>query len=408
MKLARISLPCLMAVLFISLLPACSPKKASSGGPPTPPPAPVKIAEVKEQVMPVELINVGSVEAYSTIMVKAQVSGQLVGVWFKEGDIVEEGQKLFTIDPRPYEVALEQANANLAKAEAQLGLSKANVARNKAQAENARAELDRNETLLKKGMVSQSEYDLSRATAQSGESSVAAEEANIRSANEAIRGAKASIADANLQLNYCTIASPIKGKTGSLLVYKGNIVKANDTTPLVIITQTMPIYVTFTLPEQHLWEVRERMAQRPLEVNATVPDHEDAPVAGQLSFVDNEVDQSTGTIRLKATFPNEDGRLWPGQYVKVVLQISVREKAIVVPAQAVQVGQEGPYAFVVADDMKAELRKLKTGDTLDALTVIQEGLKPGEKVITDGQLRVTQGATVKIVTESSGEALKLE
>ncbi len=393
-------------LLSILILASCARENKAATGPATPPPAPVKIAEVKEQTVPVQVDSVGSVEAFSTIAVKAQVSGELTEVAFKEGEIVEEGQKLFTIDPRPFEVALEEANANLAKAEAQLQLSKANVAKYKAQAVNARAELERNATLLKKGMCSQSEYDQSRANAEALDSSVAAEEANINSANEAIRGMKAAIASANLQLDYCFINSPIKGKTGSLLAYRGNIIKPTDTTPLVTITQTTPIYVSFTVPERNLWEIREHMAKGTLEVTALVPEHEDVAIAGQLTFIDNQVNQETGTIRLKATFANEDGLLWPGQYVKAVLKISVRENAIVVPSQAVQVGQDGQYAYVVTDESKAELRRLTAGETVDGTTVIEDGLKPGEKVIIEGHLRVAPGGTVKIASENNGEAAK--
>jgi multidrug efflux system membrane fusion protein len=394
----------LQALVILLLFPlyACPAKETASTAPKTPPPAPVRIAEVNEREMPAQFTNVGSVEAFSTIMVKPQVSGELTEVSFTEGDVVEEGQKLFTIDPRPYEVAKEQAEANLAKSDAALELSKANVAKNKAQAENARAEFARDATLLKKGMCSQSEYDLAKANAEALDSSVDAEEANIRSANESIRASKAAIASAVLQLDYCTIKSPIKGKTGSLQLHRGNIVKTTDSTYLVNITQTEPIYVTFTVPEKHLWEIREEMSKGPLSITVVAPEHEDVPIKGQLAFIDNEVDQPTGSIRMKGKFSNEDGRLWPGMFVKVTLQIALRDNVVVVPAQAVQVGQNGPYAYVVTAEMKAELRNLKIGDTIDGLTVIHEGVNPGEKVITDGHLRVTPGGMVKLADANGG------
>ena len=364
-------------------------------------PAPVRIATVAEQSMPVQLTGFGVVEAYATISVKAQVSGEITKVWFHEGDLVNEDQTLFTIDPRPYEVALQQAEANLAKAEAQLEQSRANMARSRAQANNTKVVLERDSTLVTKGMVSPEEFDQTRTNAEALEAAAKADEASVRSATESIRSAKAAIEEAKLQLDYCTIRSPINGKTGDLLIDRGNVVTPNDTNPLVTINQLTPIYVAFPAPERYLAEIKDYMAKGPLEVKAMpVPESESS--IGTLVFVDNMVDRNTGTIRLKATFNNEDHRLWPGQFVEVVVQMAVQANAIVVPSQAVQEGQEGTYAYVVRlEDMTAELRKVTAGNTVAGLTVIKEGLQPEETVVTDGQLRLRPGAPVKIIDATS-------
>ena len=387
------------ASLMVTLaLNACTNKQENNpavGGPKGP--VPVRIATVAEQTMPVQLTNFGTAEAYTTIMVRAQVSGELTRVWFNEGDVVEKDQILFTIDPRPYDVALRQAEANLAKSVAQSEQARATLSKDSIQANNARVELERDEPLLAKGMVSKEEYDPVRTNADALTAAVAADAATVKSAEEGIRSAKVAIDDAKLQLGYCTIRSPIKGKTGSLLIQQGNLVRANDTMSMVVIAQTMPIYVTFTLPEKNLSIVKERMAHEPLDVTALIPQEEDRPVPGKLTFIDNTV--TAGTIRLKATFSNEDNRLWPGQFVNVVLQVAVQSDAIVAPSQAIQRGQSGFYAYVVKPDMTVELRNLVLGDSQGDLTIVKEGLQPEEKVVTDGQLRLTPDATVSILSE---------
>jgi multidrug efflux system membrane fusion protein len=359
--------------------------------------APVKIAAVTTESIPVQVTAIGSVEPYSTIQVKAQVSGALTDVQFGQGDVVKEGQVLFTIDTRPFDVALQQAEANLSKAEALVDQAKAATNRDKAQATNAKTQFQRNAELLKKGFVSKEDYDTSKSNAEALEAAVGADEANTKSAMEAIRVAKASIEDAKLQLNYCTIRSPIDGKTGSLLVNKGNLVKANDVSPLVIINQMTPIYVTFSVPEKYLSDIKKFMAQGPLEVKATIPNEEANPIAGKLTFIDNTVSQNnTATIKLKASFENADNRLWPGQYVNVAMKMTVLANAVVVPSQAVQPGQNGQYVYVVTKDMTAELRKVVTGESFNGKTVIKEGLEPEETVVTDGQLRVIPKGQVRI------------
>jgi len=385
------------------LLGACT-KEQNSGKPPLgAAKAPVRVATVERRSVPVALHTIGAVEAYSTIAVRAQVGGELLTDHFKEGDVVEQGQRLFSIDPRPYEVALKQAEANLDKAKAQAEQAKATLSKDRAQANNAQTELKRSETLLPKKMVSQEEHDQVQTNAQALQDAVLADEAAVQSAVESIRAAEAAIDDAKLRLEYCEIQSPIRGRTGSLQIHPGNLVKANDTTPLVTITQTEPIYVTFTLPEKHLSEVRKQMESGSLEVSAVLPGEENAPITGRLSFIDNTVNQATGTIRMKAVFENKDSRLWPGQFAEVRIQIAVLEKAVVAPSQAIQAGQMGAYAYVVKADLTVELRDVKTGESVDGMTVILEGLQPDETVVTDGQVRVKPGAAVSILSDAPRE-----
>jgi len=402
---------CVICVIAVAVAPsfaltACNiQKSAAVTGPPGGGPqgaVPVRAADVTSQTMPVQLTKFGSVEPYATISVKAQVSGELTKVWFKEGDVVKEGDTLFTIDPRPYEVALKQAEANLVKAQAELKLSQANLVRSQAQASNAKVELDRNSQLKAKGMVSPETFDTSRTNAEALEAAAKADEAGVQSAAEAVRVAQATIESAKLQLDYCTIRSPITGKTGDLQIDRGNLIKANDTNPLVTINQIEPIFVSFTADDKELEEIREYAAKGPLEVKAVIPHYESEPAVGTLTFIDNAVDLNTRTIRLKGTFKNDDNRLWPGQFIPtVILQLATRANVTVAPSQAVQRGQDGAYAYVVTADMKAELRKVTPGDTVSGLTEIRDGLQPGEKVVTDGHLRLTPGAPVTISEQAA-------
>lgn len=396
----------LLAALLIAVsvvFSACSKTQAQpSGEKKGPPPAPVRVADVTVQDMPVQLSAPGSVEAYNSVNLKPQVAGEITEVHFKEGDTVAQGQRLFTIDPRPYEVALAQAEANLARSKALVDQARANIAKDKAQAANAKAELERNAVLLPKGMVSKEEFDTVQANADALQAAVTASVAAVKSAEEAVRSADADIDEAKLQLSYCAVNSPIDGKTGSLLANKGSIVKANDAT-LVVINQLQPIYVSFTLPERNLVDIKHHMAERPLEVAAIIPGHESESITGALTFVDNAVND-TGTIRLKATFPNENGLLWPGQFVRVTLKLAVRAGITTVPERAVQVGQDGPYAFVALPDNTVELRFVEPGDTVDGMTEIKSGLQPGETVVTDGQLNLKPGSKINIITDEAAPA----
>ncbi len=395
----------LSLAMALLLIVACS-KKVETGGPGAgaPKPAtPVHVAAAALETVPVQLRNFGTGEAYSTIQLKSQVSGIITEVMFKEGDVVEKDQVLFTIDKRPFEVALKEAEANLSRVKAEHQQAIAMVARDKAQAANAKKELDRDTELLSRKTISQEEFDQTQANALALEAAVRANEAAVQSAAEMIQVSSAAIDNAKLQLDYCTIRSPIKGKTGSLLINKGNVAKANDTLPLVVINEIQPIYVSFTLPEWNLAEVKKAMAGGSLKVSAILPNEEDKPVTGEVSFIDNAVAQGSGTIRLKATFANEDSRLWPGQYVSVVLDIGVLSDAVVVPSEAIQVGQKGTYVYVVNADLTVAIRELKTGEAVDGKTIVVEGLKAGETVVTDGQMRLAPGATVKVIDDAEAK-----
>ncbi|MCC6695257.1 MAG: efflux RND transporter periplasmic adaptor subunit [Candidatus Hydrogenedentes bacterium] len=394
----------LSAMMVLLVAGSCSKSETGKPGAAGPRPAtPIHAAPATTETVPIQLPAIGAVEPLSTIEVKSQVSGIIMEVLFEEGQVVEEDQVLFVIDQRPFEVALQGAQANLFRAQAEHQEAQSMVARDKAMAENARKELSRDAELLSRGTVSQEEFDQSQANAEALEADVRADEAAVQSAAETVQASKAAIDEARLQLEYCTIRSPIGGKTGSLLIHKGNLARAGDSIPLVVINQTQPIYVSFTLPERNLSEVRNAMADGSLAVRAIIPGEEDRPVSGVVTFIDNAVDATTGTIRLKATFANEEDRLWPGQFVDVVLDIDVLENAVVVPAEAVQVGQNGAYVYVVNAGLTVDLRELKAGDTVDGKTIITEGLEPGEMVATDGQMRLAPGATVKILEDAEAE-----
>jgi multidrug efflux system membrane fusion protein len=360
---------------------------------------PVRIATSIQKDVPTEITTIGTVEAYTHIQVKAQVSGEIKRIWFNEGEDVKKGQTLFTINPVPFEVALDRAEADMARSRAQLEQAKANLEKDSAMASNAQAEMDRGSSLLEKGVRTKEEYDRLTATAKSLSAAVQGDEAAIRVADAAITGASAAIKQARVQLNYCTIISPIDGKTGSILIHAGNLVKENDTPFLVLINQIVPVYVSFTLPEQSLDLVKQSMTEKRLQVLAVIPPEEVISATGELAFLDNTVNQRTGTIRLKAAFTNEDRRLWPGQFVSVKLVIGVTPNAVVVPSQAVQTGQSGQYVYLVKADDTVELRTVVQGESQNGEIIIKEGIFPGEKVVTDGHLRLAPGVKVKIVSE---------
>jgi multidrug efflux system membrane fusion protein len=318
--------------------------------------------------VPLEIASVGRVEAISTVSVKAQVGGEVTAVYFKEGQAVRKGDRLLTIDPRPFEIALKQAESLLEKDRALL--------------QNARADVARYVGLVQKDYVTKEQYD----------TLVANRDVLIA----AVKADEASVANGHLQLEYTNVRSPIDGRTGSLMIDPGNIIKANDVGPAVVIYQTTPIYVTFAVPEQHLPRIKEFMAKEPLKTEAIPTANGQPPVLGVLTFVDNAIDQATGTIILKATMDNRDGALWPGQFLNVRLTLTTEKGVIVAPSQAVQTVQAGQYVYVVKDDMTVELRPVKVGRAYGEESVIAEGLKPGDRVVTDGQLRLAPGARVEI------------
>ena len=328
---------------------------------------PVMATTVAQKDVPLQVKAIGTVEAYSTVAVRSNVTGEITDVHFTEGQDVKKGQLIFTIDRRPFEAALNQAEANLA--------------RDTAQAQNAQTQSERYTHLVQQGVVSRDQADTYRTAAETAKAVVEAD--------------KAAVEKAKVDLSYCSIFSPIGGRTGNLMIHQGNLVKANDTPIMVNINQVTPIYVTFAIPEQNLSEVKKYMASGKLKVAAVIP-NDPQPPEGVLTFVDNMVDTATGTIKLKGTFANEDRRLWPGQFVDTVLTLTTQPNAIVVPTQAVQNGQQGQFVFVVKPDLTVESRPVTVSRAVDNQSIIQAGLQAGERVVTDGQLRLVPGAKVEI------------
>ena len=359
-------IPCLfISIVLVAFIPACSGKPPQA---PPKPPVPVTAGTVTQKSVPVKIRAIGNVEAYSTVSVKSQVGGELIKVHFREGQDVRNGEILFTIDPRPYEAALKQAEANLAKDIAQL--------------ENAREEVRRYAELAKKGYVAQEQYDQIRTNSATFEATVNA--------------GKAIVENARLHLKYCSISSPITGRTGTLLSHQGNLIKANADNPLIVINQVQPVYVGFSLPEQYVGEIKKYMSSGKLKVEVVIGKDEKYPESGVVTFVDNTVDTATGTIKLKATFANRDRHLWPGQFVNAAMTLTARPNAVVVPSQAIQTGQKGLYVFVIKPDLSVESRPVVTSLSFENETVVEKGLQPGERVVTDGQMRLYPGAMVVV------------
>jgi membrane fusion protein, multidrug efflux system len=330
---------------------------------------PVTVTIVEEKTVPVQLTAIGNVEAYSTVAVKSRVTGELKQVHFQEGQDVIRGALLFTIDSAPYEADLKKAQANLG--------------RNIALAKKAEEDLRRYADLVKKDYISQEQYDQSST--------------NLEALKAQIKADQAAVETARLQVSYCSIQAPISGRTGALLVNQGNQIKANDDTKnLVIINQVQPVYVTFSLPEQALSEIKKYSAGGKLKIKALLSKEGEQSEEGILTFIDNTVDKTTGTIRLRGTFPNREKRLWPGQFVNLILDLTSQPNTLVVPSQAVQTGMDGQYVFVIKPDLKAENRPVKSGRNLDGYTVIEKGLKVGEMVVIDGQFQLVPGTKVQI------------
>jgi multidrug efflux system membrane fusion protein len=364
------------ALLFtLATLCACDNKQTLEAASPSSaprsarPPAPVVVSTVEQRSVPVQIAAIGNVEAYQTVQVRSQVNGQIVSIHFKEGDDVHKGQLLFSLDKRPFQAALEQAQGNLK--------------RDEALSETAKLEAARYTRLENQGVVSHEQADLQRTQASSNDAAAYAD--------------RAAVDAAKVQLQYTDIYAPIDARAGALMINLGNLVKANDTPFLVQLNQVSPIYVTFTVPEARLAEVRQ-FAAKHLKVLAYPKGQNLTPAAGSLTFIDNGVDLQTGTIKLKATFENRDRRLWPGQFVNVVLTLSTREHVITVPTKAIQSGQQGEYVYVVQDGT-AVPHSVKSVGTYQNLTLLESGLNPGDTVVVDGQLRVTPNG--KVVVQSS-------
>jgi len=359
------------------------------------PAVPVTAADVTVKTIPVQIRAIGSVEPYTTVAIKTMIAGEITEVHYTDGQDVKKGDVLFTIDPRPYQADLQRAEANLSKDVALLKQAEANVARDEVQSKNAAAQAKRYNDLFTQGVISTDQNDQFRTTAEALDATVKADRAAVQSANENIGADKAAIESAKVQLSYCTVRSPVNGRTGSTMIQQGNVVKANDVA-LLVINQIEPIYVTFAVPEQQLAAIKQYMASGKLEVTATMPDDANKTETGTISFVDNTVDRTTGTIKLKGTFTNSDRKLWPGQYVTASLKLTTQADAVVIPSEAVQTGQKGQFVFIVKPDLTVDVQPVTIERTIDDLSVIKDGLKPGDKVITDGQLRLTPGAKVDI------------
>ncbi|HXR96502.1 MAG TPA: efflux RND transporter periplasmic adaptor subunit [Terriglobales bacterium] len=329
-------------------------------------PVPVTVARVTTANVPTRLQAIGSVQAVATVSVKSLVGGQLQSVGFSQGEDVHKGQVLFTIDPQPYKAALAQADANLA--------------RDLANDNQAQTEAKRYADLARQGIVSAEQSEQLQSTAAADDSVVTAD--------------RAAVETAKLNLSYCTITSPIDGRTGSLLVQAGNVIQPNATV-MVTINQISPIYVSFSVPEQYLLELKRFNGEHPLTVVASAQGDASSET-GSLSFINNSIDSSTGTIQLMGTFPNSGQRLWPGEYVNTEVTLSVTNNAVVVPTTAVLTGQNDMYVYVLNGDGAVESRPVTTSTALNGMTVVSKGLSPGETVVTDGQLALFNGAKVLI------------
>ena len=365
---------------------------------------PVEIAAASTMDVPVQVKSIGNVESISAVAVRSQVEGTLQAVHFTPGQEVKKGALLFTIDPRPMQAMVAQANANLAKAVAAVDQGRQVLAKDDATATNTRTIMRRDATLVEGGVISREEYDNAVAAAKAADATVRADQSSINSLNAAAKAEEANVRNAQVQLSYAVIRAPISGKTGNLVVTLGNLVRANDTTPLVTITQSSPIYVTFTVPAPDFFRIREYASHADFRTEVSIPGSSQPSQQGKLSLIDNTVDTTTGTIRLKATFENTNGLLYPGLFTNVVLTLGTQHDAVVIPAQAVQIGQDNSFVYAVKPDMTVEVRNVKTGTTYNEMMEIDDGIKPGEKVVTDGQLRLVPGAAVQEKEGSAGKA----
>jgi membrane fusion protein, multidrug efflux system len=352
----------IMLVSLAVCLPGCNSVKPKSQSPPVP----VIVATAVKKSVPISLKMIGVAEAQKTVSIKSQMTGPITNVFFKDGQDVKKGDKLIELDCRPVESALKQAEANLLKDVASL--------------ENAKKEHARYTKLLEKKYVARQDYDKV--------------ETNLQALNATIKADNAVIESNHIMKQYCVIYSPIEGRIGSLKIFPGNIVRANET-EIVVINQIAPILVSFTVPEKDLPEIRKFQSQKYLAVDVFIPG-DDNPEKGELNFIDNAINNTTGTITLKATIPNSSKKVLPGQFVNVVLFLRIEKDVTVVPSQSVEQGQVGQFVYVVRPDMKVDFRAVSTGASVDGKTIITGGLKPGETVVTDGQLRLKPGAKVRI------------
>ncbi len=383
-----LGLPLLSACSRTSAAPARGGRGGGGGA------VPVITAQASQKDVPVDIDGIGIVEAYSTISIRSQVTGQLMEVHLHEGDFVKKGDHLFTIDPRPFEAALGQAQANYTRDIALLAQAEAQLARDAANAEYSQLSAERYAQLAQRGLLSKDQAEQTRAGADATAAVVKADKAAVESARAQLKAQESAVETAKVQLTYTIIRSPIDGRSGNLTVKQGNLVTANNA-ELITIAQVQPMYVTFSVPAVHLPTIKRHMAEGTLPVVATPQDADAQPASGDLTFVDNAVDPTTDSIKLKATFPNSDRRLWPGQFARVKLRLATIKDATVVPQQAVQTGQDGQFVFVVKADSTADFRPVTVAQRVNDDVVIEKGLSPGETIVTEGQLRLEQGTKVQ-------------
>ena len=427
-----------LLLVAAAFLGACSNDKtgqAQAKAPAVREGVPVTIDTAVSKSVPIQIRAIGTVQAYASVTLKSQLDGEVARIHFAEGQEIKKGDLLFTLDQRPLQATLQQAEAILARDTAQLQQAEAvvaqtmaaekqaeaNLARDTAQLENALSQARRYKGLIDDGAISKELYDQVRTNATALEATIEADKAAIASTRASIRAAQATVENvkaviradqatlenARVQLSYTTIRAPMDASTGNLLVRAGSAVKArDDTAQMVILNQIHPIYVSFSIPEQYLRDIKKFLAAGTLRVQASPRGQDDSPASGELSFVNNTVDPGTGMIQLKATFPNRESALWPGQFVNVVLTLTIEPNRVVIPSQAIQTGQQGQYVYVMRSDNTVESRPVTVGRRIGGETVIEKGVTSGEKVVTDGHLRLVSGTRVQVknaATAASGQ-----
>ena len=394
----------ILALSIASLVVGCSnsggaqkSEGGKKGGPGGQLAAPVKIAAVTSRTVPVEVTSVGAVEPYATIGVRSQIVGNLDRVYFKEGDFVRQGDPLFDIDPRPYEEAIREAEANLNKSKAALAQANASLESAKTAVELSNTQKGRTESLVSQGIFAREQLDTVTSDFRTKTAAVEGEKANIESAKATVGASEAALSRAKLNLTYTKIFAPLSGRTGNLAAKQGNLVQGSAT-ELVSILQIQPIYVTFSVPQGQLPEIRKRMQGSKLNVAASLQGENTDTVDGQVTFLDNSVDPGTGTIRMKGTFANTTSKLWPGQFVNVKLRVSELRNATILPPAALMTGQAGEFVFVVKADQTVEQRPVTIAMRGSDFVAVSGGVTPGENVVIDGQVRLVPGSKVKVVS----------
>ena len=399
----RRQIACVVAVTFCALVAVGCQKKSPLEI--ERPPAPVTVASAITQDVPIYLDAIGKTVAREVVSIQPQVSGRITKIHFTDGADLRTGDLLFTIDPQPFEVSLQQARSNLARSAALKRQAEANLAKDTAQAKNGEVEARRYEQLVEQGVVSKQQYDQARTNSEALNATVGADVAAIRSAEQQMKVDEAAIESARVQLAYCFIRSPIDGRAGQRLVDIGNVVNpgnVGNATSLLVIQRVDPIYADFTVPQNDLANIQRNMAQGTLKTEVRLPDEPGNAAVGELTFLDNAVQNATGTVNLRATIPNRDRKFWPGRFVNIRLVLSTLREAVLIPAAAPQMSAQGQFVYVVKDDQTAELRQVTTGQRQGDQVVIGQGLKAGERVVVQGQLAVIPGG--KVAVDDSGSA----